>query len=121
MSAEALKEAQSSVAKARQSNKELDEEFRQRKMVDGPSFSFYGTHLPRSASPWAGDMSKLRANYLVMKEFLKENQCPIPGNKLLQEVPKTKLDLFEYKDDDPMNGYSFPIIKDLMGPNGVTL
>jgi hypothetical protein len=33
-----------------------------------------------------------------MKEFLKENQCPIPGGKLLQEFPTTQLDLYTYEE-----------------------
>eukprot|EP00435_Cladocopium_sp_Y103_P034001 s2326_g8.t1 len=46
-------------------------------------------------------MNSLKISYLNMKGFLRDNQPPIPGNKLLEAVPQTELDIFAFKPDDP--------------------
>jgi hypothetical protein len=49
-------------------------------------------HVPEG--PETFDFGSLKNSDLAMKDFLRDNQCPIPGRKLLQEIPPTQLDLY---------------------------
>ena len=48
---------------------------------------------------WQGpedfEWDQLKKSYLKMKEFLKDNRCPVAGRMLLQEMPSCQLDLLE--------------------------
>ena len=93
-------------------NKALDEEFRAKKVLLRPlemgSFSLWPLELQQA---WQGnlfapaqapvgpdqyDFNSLKTSYLAMKEILKDNRCPIPGRRLMQAFPATKLGLYTY-------------------------
>ena len=42
------------------------------------------------------DMGSLKTSYLQMKELLKDNRCPIAGQRLMHDFPKTQLDMYTY-------------------------
>ena len=113
---DAIIATQTTQAKATAANKQLDQDFRERKKlltpatVDGfnvwpddlrkawQSNAFEPGHMPEG--PEQFDFQKLKLTYLTMKEFLKGNQCPIPGRVLLQEMPAVGLDAYEYVDQE---------------------
>ena len=41
-------------------------------------------------------MGSLKTSYLQMKELLKDNRCPIAGQRLMHDFPKTQLDMYTY-------------------------
>jgi len=48
------------------------------------------------------DFNGLKTTYLAMKDFLKDNKCPISGRRLLQEFPTTQLDIYTYAEGTEM-------------------
>ena len=46
-------------------------------------------------APEEYEWDHLKKSYLTMKEFLRDNRCPVPGRMLLQEMPSCQLDLLE--------------------------
>jgi len=112
VSYQALTAAQTTQATAMEANKALDAEFRGRRMALKPlevaSFSLW---TPELQSAWQGnlfapssdpqgpeqfDTGSLKQPYLRLKELIKGNRPPLSKDRLMEEFPKTKLDMYTY-------------------------